>query len=179
MLTFITGSKEKFAAAETFLGKGILERLEISLDEIQEMDPHKIIAHKLEEAFKHHSGPFLVEDTSLYLSCLKGFPGPLVKWFFETIGGNEGVVDLVKRLGDDKVIAKCMVSYAKSPDEVQFFEGEVHGRIVSPRGTNDWGWGLIFQPDGFTKTFAEMTPSEKELCNHRALAMKKLKEFLK
>ncbi len=72
MLYFITGNKNKFKEFEYILGKGNIEQLDIDLPELQEIDPHKIIMHKLEEALKHHKGPILIEDTSLYLDCLGG-----------------------------------------------------------------------------------------------------------
>jgi inosine/xanthosine triphosphate pyrophosphatase family protein len=54
MLYFITGNKNKFQEFQDILGKENVEQLQIDLDEIQEVDPHKIIRHKLQEALKHH-----------------------------------------------------------------------------------------------------------------------------
>ena len=82
-LYFITGSKGKFAEVQLIIPN--LKQLNIDLPEIQELDPKKIIEAKLQSAFEHRSGEFIVEDTSLYLDCLNGLPGPLIKWFIKTI----------------------------------------------------------------------------------------------
>jgi XTP/dITP diphosphohydrolase len=48
----------------------------------------------------------------------------------------------------------------------------------SPRGTNGFGYDPIFIPDGFTKTYAELTAEEKNLISHRARSFAKMKEVL-
>ena len=50
--------------------------------------------------------------------------------------------------------------------------------IVSPRGANNFGWDPIFQPDGHTKTFAEMEDDERISLKMRRTAALKLKDFL-
>lgn len=65
---FITGSANKLAEMRAILGD--VEQLEIDLPEIQELDAHKIIRAKLEEALKHKKEAFMVEDTSLYFAAL-------------------------------------------------------------------------------------------------------------
>ena len=47
------------------------------------------------------------------------------------------------------------------------------------RGTNGFGYDPIFIPDGFTKTYAELTAEEKNLISHRAKSFAKMKEILK
>ena len=60
-LYFITGNKGKLAEVQSILGP--IEALDIDLPEIQELDAHKIIRAKIEEAQKHQKGEFIVEDT--------------------------------------------------------------------------------------------------------------------
>lgn len=176
-LYFITGNKGKFSEVKAFITS--VKQLEIDLAEIQDIDPQKIIEHKLNEAFKHHKGQFIVEDTSLYLDCLNGLPGPLIKWFMQTIG-NEGLSEIAKRMNNNKALAKTIIGYAKNKNSVQFFEGSINGSIVSPRGTNGFGWDPIFQPKYSTKTFAQMSQEEKSSFKmHRRIAIEKLQKFLK
>lgn len=174
-LYFITGSKGKFTEVESVLAN--IKHLDIDLPEIQEIDPKKIITAKLYEALKHHTGEFIVEDTSLYLDCLNGLPGPLIKWFLKT-NGNEGVAKIAEAFKNSKASAKTFIGYAKSPTDIHFFEGEVRGDIVSPRGEKGFGWNPIFQPDGSAKTFAEMELSEKRKYSMREIAVQKLKKFI-
>jgi len=175
MTYFITGNKNKFAEVQAVLPE--VKQLDIDLPEIQELDAQKIIQAKLTEALKHKKGEFIVEDTSLHLDCLRGLPGPLIKWFLQTIG-NQGLTQLADKLGNDKAEAVTMIGYAKSQDEMHFFEGRVKGKIVSPRGETKFGWDPIFLPDGYDKTFAEMGAEEKNKISMRRMALNKLKEFL-
>ena len=172
-LYFITGNKSKFEEVKSILGN--VEQLDIDLPEIQEIDARKIIKAKLLEALRHRKGEFFVEDTSLYLDCLKGLPGPLIKWFLKTIG-NEGLYKITEKLGNNKAEAKTIIGYAKG-GEIHFFEGKITGKIVSPRGTG-FGWDPIFQPGGFSKTFGEMTSHEKNKISMRKAALTKLKDYL-
>lgn len=59
------------------------------------------------------------------------------------------------------------------------FEGKIYGSITDEkRGNNGFGYDPIFVPDGYSKTFAEMTKEEKAAISHRGIALKKLIEFL-
>lgn len=175
MLYFITGNKNKFEEVKSILQN--VEQLDIDLPEIQETDAHKVIEAKLREAFNHREGEFIVEDTSLYFNCLNGLPGTFIKWFMKSIG-NEGLVNLVIKYGNNKAVAKTVIGYAKNAKEIYYFEGEIHGKIVEPRTTSNFGWDPIFLPDGHQKTFAEMDTSEKNEISMRRIATQKLKEFL-
>jgi len=59
-----------------------------------------------------------------------------------------------------------------------FFEGSIKGTIVAPIAESSFGWDPLFKPDGHDKTFADMTPEEKNAISHRRKALQKLKEFL-
>ena len=64
--------------------------------------------------------------------------------------------------------------------EKHFFEGKVYGSI-SPKiiGKQGFGYDPIFIPDGFNKTFSQMSLDEKNRISHRAIAVQKLSKFLK
>lgn len=76
-ILFITRNKEKLREVSALI-PGI-QSVDIDLTEIQKIDAHKMITAKLAEAQNKYSGPFIVEDTSLYLDAMNGLPGPLVK----------------------------------------------------------------------------------------------------
>jgi len=174
-LYFITGNKNKLKEAKAILPD--IEQLDIDLPEIQDIDAKEIIKAKLLEALNHKKADFIVEDTSLYFDCLNGLPGPLIKWFMQSIG-NEGLFNLVEKLGNNKVEAKTIIGYAKSPEEIYYFEGVIKGIIVSPKGKSCFGWDPIFQPEGYSKSFAELTLEEKNNISMRVIALNKLKEFM-
>jgi non-canonical purine NTP pyrophosphatase (RdgB/HAM1 family) len=175
VLYFITGNEKKFIEINKIIPNLIQYNLDLA--EIQSNDAHEIILAKLNEALKYESSEFIVEDTSLYLNCLNGLPGPLIKWFLEALG-NEGLANLAIKLGDTQAQAKTIIGYAKNRNEISFFEGSIKGNIVLPRVREGFGWDLIFQPSGFNKTFAEMTLEEKNKISMRKIAAEKLKEFL-
>lgn len=174
-LYFITGSANKLAEVQAILAD--VQQLDIDLPEIQELDPHKIIEAKLNEAFKHHQGEFIVEDTSLFFVGLNGLPGPLIKWFMKTIG-IYGLAKLALNSGDTSATARTLIGYARNQDDIQYFDGVVKGQIVEPRGDTNFGWDPIFLPADHDKTFAEMTTEEKNEVSMRRLAVEKLKEAL-
>ena len=66
-------------------------------------------------------------------------------------------------------------------NEVEYvFEGVVEGTIITEkRGDFGFGYDPIFIPNGYSKTFAEMTMDEKSNVSHRAIAVKKMVEFLR
>lgn len=173
-LYFITGNDDKFEEAQNIIGN--LEQLDIDLPEIQGMEAETVLESKLYEAFDHYDGEFIVEDTSLYMDCLNGLPGPMIKWFLKSIG-NEGLYKLADNMGDNSVEARTIVGYATSPDDVNFFEGKLSGKIVEPRG-DGFGWDPIFQPEGYDRVFGEFTTEEKNEISMRGKAFEKLSEYL-
>ncbi len=173
-LFFITGSKNKFAEVQALLPD--IEQLEIDLPEIQEIDPHKIITAKIFEAKRPHGNMYMVEDTSLYIDGMNGLPGPLNKWFLQTIG-DEGIYKLTHSFGA-AAEAKTIIGYAGEQGTIEFFEGSTKGTIVAPQGESHFGWDAIFLPEGSEKTFAQMSMEEKSAISHRGKAVRKLKEFL-
>ncbi|MDD9953960.1 MAG: non-canonical purine NTP pyrophosphatase [Candidatus Woesearchaeota archaeon] len=173
MISFITSNTKKFEEAKAILPS--LEQKQLDLPEIQDTNPEKVVGAKLKAALKH-CDEVVVEDTSLHMDCLGGLPGPFIKHFLETIGP-DGLFELAEKLGNNKAQGKAIFGYGKG-NELHFFEGIVEGTIVKRRVADGFGWDLVFQPDGESKTFAEMTVEEKNKISHRKKAAEKLREFL-
>lgn len=174
VLYFITKNSKKLREVKEIIPE--IEQIDISLQEIQEIDPKKVIEEKLNEAIKNHSGEFFCEDTSIYIKCLNDFPGPLIKWFLRSLG-NKGIYELVSKYENKEIIAKTIIGYTNGK-EILFFEGELNGRIVEPKIKESFGWDPIFQPEGYDKSFAEMSLEEKNKISMRKKALEKLKEYL-
>jgi non-canonical purine NTP pyrophosphatase (RdgB/HAM1 family) len=173
-LYFITGNKGKFEEVKAVIPS--VEQLDIDLPEVQSINSQEIIEAKLQSAFEHHEGAFIVEDNSFTLKGMNGLPGPLVKWFLKSIG-NEGIVKLAELFGTE-VDAKVIIGYAENLESIQYFEGSIRGTIVEPRGDKGFGWDPIFQPEGYEKTFGEMEQEEKNSFSMRRVAVEKLKEAI-
>lgn len=174
-LSVVTGNQNKFQEIQSLISE--VQQIDLELDEIQELDSHKVIAHKLQQALIQHAGPLIVEDTSLIIDSWNGLPGPLIKWFLKSLGV-AGVWQLAQAANQTAATAKTCVGYADEAGTISFFEGEIKGQLVKPRGDRGFGWDMIFQPKGSTKTFAEMSLEEKNQFSMRKIAIQKLKDFL-
>lgn len=174
-LFFITGNEHKFEEVKKLIP--YVQKVSLDLPEIQSLDPHEVIAAKLLAAKSEVAGPCIVEDTSLSMSGLNGLPGTFIKFFCERLS-LEKIAALVASTGDTKAVAKVCIGFMDG-DNISFFEGEVRGSIVPPRGEDRFTWDRMFLPDGFEKTFAQMSLEEKNKLSMRSLAVKKLVDFLK
>ena len=60
-----------------------------------------------------------------------------------------------------------------------FIEGKVNGIILNKKkGKNGFGYDPIFCPQGFNKSFGEISTSQKNLISHRSIAFNKLKHLI-
>lgn len=59
------------------------------------------------------------------------------------------------------------------------FEGRVNGHLSRPKGANGFGFDPIFIKEGMNQTFGEIDPDLKNNISHRAMAFKKLTDWLK
>jgi non-canonical purine NTP pyrophosphatase (RdgB/HAM1 family) len=177
-ITFVTGNKAKAKEVSRILNIP-LEILETEIEEIQEINLEKVALNKLNQAFGIVKGPVIIDDISLEISAWNGFPGPLIKWMLKSENDTANLLlRLLKNEENRKAIAKLAIGYhdGKNP---YLFIGEIDGEISKEiRGENGFGWDPVFVPDGERKTFAEMTPSEKDKISHRKIALKKLSDFL-
>jgi non-canonical purine NTP pyrophosphatase (RdgB/HAM1 family) len=175
-LILVSSNPNKGIEAERILGMSIL-RVSIALPEIQAATVEDITRYKLEVAKTKGYKRLIVEDVSLGFDELGNFPGPYVKWLLEAAGG-KGLAAIAYALNNRAARAQCCVGYWNG-SEVKIFIGETAGEIlVQPRGERHFGWDAWFQPVQSQKTFAEMTPEEKDTVSHRGRAYRKLAEHL-
>lgn len=86
---------------------------------------------------------------------------------------------MIKDWDDKNATAICLMAYMDSIDSpIHIFQGSVQGKIVQPRGENNFGWDPCFQPDNYEQTFGEMNSLMKNKISHRFLCTIALKEFL-
>ena len=63
--------------------------------------------------------------------------------------------------------------------EEHLFEGIVEGHIAQcASGSEGFGYDPLFIPDGYDRTFAQMTTEQKNAVSHRARAVRKLADYL-
>lgn len=176
-IRFVTSSDHKLREAEAILGVP-LDRMALDLVEPQGLDVVAIARAKAHTAFEKTGVPVMVEDTSLELNALGGFPGPLIRWLMEA-AGPASLASLVDGFEDRGAVAHCVAVVADGNRE-WVGEGVVPGTIApTPRGESGFGWDIVFVPDwDGRRTYAQMPLDEKNTRSHRALAFRALREEL-
>ena len=175
-IIFVTGNKHKISDAQKILGFK-LNHKDIDLDEIQELDSDKVSNHKVLQAYTIVKQPVVVFDQSIYISCLNDFPGPLIKWFWKIVT-LEKICEIANHFNNHKISTKTTITYYDGK-EIRHFYGIIKGLIPSePKGESGFGWDPIFIPEGYDKSFAEISNEEKNKISHYRLALEELRKFL-
>ncbi|HSX06045.1 MAG TPA: non-canonical purine NTP pyrophosphatase [Candidatus Saccharimonadales bacterium] len=175
--TFITGNQNKADFLAKHLGVPVAHH-KLDLDEIQSLDPHVVVEHKVRQAYEALHTPVLVEDAGLIFTAMGQLPGTFIKWFIEEIG-YDGLLRLAHSLPDQTAVGRvCYGLYDGT--NMHFFDGEMRGRIADEARDEGRGFGFdpIFINDGFTKTRAQMTEEEYDITSYRTDAISKLREYL-
>ncbi|NGM64712.1 non-canonical purine NTP diphosphatase [Sphingobacterium sp. SGR-19] len=122
------------------------------------------------------------DDSGLEIDALNGEPGVYSARYSGSRDMERNIDLVLSRLGDNPGRTACfrtVISLFLNKQQY-FFEGVIEGHIIHERrGAGGFGYDPIFIPAGYDKTFAEMTPEEKNKISHRAIAVGKLAAFLK
>ncbi len=173
-ITIVTGNPHKLAELQqVFPAEIALQAKKLNLDEIQSLDLHEIVRHKLHQAYATVDNPVIVEDVSAELEALNGLPGPFIKFFEERLGKGA----LFKLAGESRVKIICSMGYYDGLREF-IVDGEIEGRIVAPRGGEGFGFDFVVIPDGYDKTMSELGLNIKNTISHRYKAATLLSEKL-
>lgn len=175
-ITFITGNAAKAEQLGRHLDFPVLHQ-KLDLAEIQSLELAEIVEHKAKEAYRLIESPVLIEDTSLVFNALGKLPGPLIKWFLAELD-NDGLCKILNGYQDRTAIAEVLFGYYDGEILLTFY-GKANGSIANtPKGESGFGWDPIFIPEGYEKTWGEMTPEEQKDTSMRRIALKKLEEKL-
>lgn len=124
----------------------------------------------------------LADDTGLFVNSLAGEPGVHSARYASEHDDKKNRQKLLKNLEDKKdrsAYFKTQIILIDEDKNIIPIEGVCPGKIsLEERGDNGFGYDSIFIPDGFEKTFAEMTHEEKNEISHRAKALKNLRDKL-
>lgn len=175
-LYLVTGNKDKLREAKQILNIE-LKNIDLDIDEIQELDPERVADHKVKQAYAVVQKPLFVWDQSIHISCLNGFPGPLIKWFWISVTLKK-ICEIANFYNDHKIYTQTVLTYYDG-EKIKHFYGRIDGTIPDePRGDDGWGWDPIFIPHGTNLTYAELDTAEVlNLRSHR-ITLEKLKHFL-
>lgn len=168
--TLVTGNPHKLSELQAIFPAAMqLASQKLDLDEIQSLDLHTIVSHKLHQAYQALQSPVIVEDVSAELAKLNGLPGPFVKFFEQQLG--KGALYLLAGEGRIKII--CCMGFYDGQREI-IVDGIIEGRVVAPRGSQGFGFDFVVIPDGYDHTLSELGPEVKNSMSHRARAAEAL-----
>lgn len=186
-LVFATNNKHKLQEASQVLPEDLLL---LNLDDIgceeelaETADTFQGNAlMKAEYVFKNYEVACFADDSGLEVDALNGAPGVYSARYAGEHGNAEKNMDklleALKGSAHRKARFKTVIALVQ-PQGVHYFEGSVEGHILEEkRGDRGFGYDPLFVPEGETRSFAEMSPSEKNSMSHRARALAKMHEFL-
>lgn len=176
---FVSNNPHKIGEAEAILGpRGIrVIPSKVKIEELQTTDTPRLVRDKLLKAYEQIGRPLFVEHTGLYLDRINGLPGGLTQIVWDTLQA-ERFAELFG--GPEKAVARTSIAYCDGR-KIYEFNGQIAGLIVSPpRGSREFQWDCVFQPDGCHETFAEMGHEEKNKISMRREALDQLaKHFVR
>lgn len=155
------------------------------LEEIPEIQPtiEGNASQKAFYVFDKYAQNCFADDTGLEVEALDGQPGVFsARYAGEQKNADHNmdkILSEMKEISNRKARFKTVISLVIDGKEMQFV-GIVNGIILNEKkGDKGFGYDPIFQPEGYSRSFAEMDILEKNKISHRALAVNKLVEYLK
>jgi XTP/dITP diphosphohydrolase len=187
-LVFATNNIHKFNEIEKVIGSTVLlmnlSNLGFQGDIPEEKDTlEENAAQKARFIYDKFGINCFSDDTGLEIEALQGEPGVYSARYaglncsFEDNMNKvlENMNGITNRMARFRTVI-ALVEQGK----LTIFDGEIRGHITEEkRGSLGFGYDPIFVPEGYTITFAEMSPEEKNRISHRALAIRKLAGYFK
>ena len=138
--------------------------------------------------FVHQQKPkvwAMADDTGIFIDALNGKPGVhTANWH----GGNSDteqmlswILEQLKDVASYSATFKTVVVIISPEGNKHFFEGAVRGTLLKAPRTKPqpkMPYSSIFVPDGFDKTWSEMSVQEENVISHRGKASRQAREFL-
>ncbi|UCD83400.1 MAG: XTP/dITP diphosphatase [Deltaproteobacteria bacterium] len=127
----------------------------------------------------------LADDSGLEVDFLQGRPGVLsARYAGEGASDEENNRKLLGELREVPMALRgaafrCVLALVAPSNKKETVEGECRGVIaLEPRGEGGFGYDPLFYLPKFNKTFAELSPEEKNQVSHRAQAAAKLRKII-
>jgi XTP/dITP diphosphohydrolase len=131
---------------------------------------------------EHYGCDCFADDTGLEVEALGNAPGVYSARYAGE--GHDAAANVRKLLhemkGEDNRKARFRTVIALTLEGREYtFEGVIQGVILEEgRGGEGFGYDPVFQPEGYSRSFAEMDSDSKNGISHRARAAQKLATFL-
>jgi len=133
-------------------------------------------------AEKYHIDCF-ADDTGLEVDALHGAPGVYSARYAGPAclpeANTQKLLKEMQGIENRSAGFKTCITLILGGKERTFF-GEIKGSILTEKhGEKGFGYDPVFQPEGYTISFAEMGMEEKNIISHRGIAVAKLIAHLK
>ncbi len=127
----------------------------------------------------------VADDSGIEVDALGGRPGPRSARF-AGLGASdeENLAKLMRAIagvpgGGRMARYRCIAAIVRPGGEVRHAEGVCEGTLASKRrGAGGFGYDPIFVPEGWDRTMAELSASEKDRISHRGRAFRELRRIL-
>lgn len=187
-LVFATNNQNKVNEIQPLLGEQIklfsLADINHHEDIPEDQDTLEGNARQKAQYVYHHFGlNCFADDTGLEVEALDGAPGVFsARYAGNSKNSKHNIERLLKEMegiSNRKARFRTVISLIIDGEETRF-EGIVNGSIIhEPKGDLGFGYDPVFQPEGYSITFAEMSLDEKNLISHRSRAIQKLTDYLR
>ena len=184
-IIFATNNKHKLEEVSALLHNKILSLNDINCTEDIPETADTLEGNALLKAryiYEKFGVDCFADDTGLEVEALDNAPGVYsARYAGEQKNAEDNMNKLLSELQDKsnrKARFRTVIALILNGKEY-LFEGEVKGIIEKEkRGNEGFGYDPIFTPDGYDKTFAELSMETKNTISHRGRAVAKLIDFL-
>jgi len=178
----VTSNEDKFKEISMVLNEFSIKAKRINLDFPEHGENIEGVAeNKAKEAFRKVKKPLIVEDTGIFFSAYKDFPGGYAKRIYKSLG----LTGLIKLLENKsrKAYFQTVICYYDGK-RTKTFSGKLHGTIVKKIHTDKFlrqkfPYDRIFIENKYKKPVSLLTLEEKIKISHRAKAAEKFARWLK
>lgn len=194
MKTIIAASRnqhkiEEIEAITSKYGMKILSRDDAGIPKVEIEEDGKTFEEnsykKANEIMKMCGEITIADDSGLMVDYLNGEPGVYSARFAgdncDDSKNNAKLLSLLEgvQYSDRKAKFVSVITMVFPDGRKLVARGECKGHILDmPRGQNGFGYDSLFVPNGYQRTFAQLTAEEKNKISHRAKALKKLEALL-
>lgn len=135
---------------------------------------------KAQAVMKASGLPAIADDSGLMVDALNGAPGVYSARYggpeLDDAGRNRLLLENMRGQMDRRAKFVSVVTCCFPNGDVITARGECPGAVAyAPMGEDDFGYDPIFLVTSMHKTYAQMTPEEKNSISHRGKAMEKFK----
>lgn len=124
----------------------------------------------------------IADDSGLEVEALNGEPGVYSARYAgiqkNDTANNKKLLDELAKYTNRKAIFVTTITLILNK-QIFFFNGAIIGTIaLEPKGIKGFGYDPLFIPQGYQSTFAELEKDVKNKISHRAIALKKVIQYL-